>query len=146
MRFCSVSLSAWSARNLNRLSNMLLFFGSDLFSRLVMSDSLQPHGLQHARLPSPLLSPGRQTLTSIESVMPSNCLILCRPLLLLPSVSPSIRVFSNVSAPLIRQPKYWSLSFSISPSSEYSGLISFTTDWFDLLAVQGAFGVVVSYS
>ena len=146
MRFCSASLSAWSARNLNQLLNILLFFGSDLFSRLVMSDSLQPHGLQHARLLCPLLSPGRQTLTSIESVMPSNRLILCRPLLLLPSVSPSIRVFSNVSAPRIRQPKYWSLSFSISPSSEYSGQISFTTDWFDLLAVQGAFEVVVSYS
>ena len=115
---------------------MLLFFGSDLFSRLVMSDSLQPHGLQHARLPSPLLSPGRQILTSIESVMPSNRLILCRPLLLLPSVSPSIRVFSNKLALYIRWPKYWSFSFSISPTNKYSGLISFRIDWFDLLAVQ----------
>ena len=75
-------------------------------------------------------------LMSIESVMPSNHLILCRPLLLLPSVFPSIRVFSNELAFCIRWPRYWSFSFSISPSSEYSGLISFRSDWFDLLAVQ----------
>ena len=73
---------------------------------------------------------------SIESVMPSNHLILCRPLLLLPSIFPSIRVFSNESALLIRWPKYWSFSYSISPSSEYSGLISFKMDWLDLLALQ----------
>ena len=72
---------------------------------------------------------------SIESVMPSNHLILCRPLLLLPSIFPSIGVFSNESALRIRWPKYWSFSFSISPSNEYSGLISFRTDWLDLLAV-----------
>ena len=76
-------------------------------------------------------------LTSIESVMPSSHLILCCPLLLLPSIFPSIRVFSNESALHIRWPKYWSLSFSISPSNEYSGLISFRIDWFDLLAVPG---------
>ena len=75
-------------------------------------------------------------LMSIESVMPSNHLILCHPLLLLPSVFPTIRVFSNESALWIRWPKYWSFSFSISPSSEYSGLISFRMDWLDLLAVQ----------
>ena len=74
---------------------------------------------------------------SIESVMPSNHLILCRPLLLLPSIFPSIRVFSNESALHIRWPNYWSFSFNISPSSEYSGLISFRIDWLDLLAVQG---------
>ena len=74
---------------------------------------------------------------SIQSVMPSNHLILCRPLLLLPSVFPSIRIFSNESVLRIRWPKYWSFSFSISPSSEYSGLISFRIDWLDLLAVQG---------
>ena len=74
---------------------------------------------------------------SIESVMPSNHLILCRPLLLLPSIFPSIRVFSNESALRIRWSKYWSFSFSISLSTEYSGLISFKIDWFDLLAVQG---------
>ena len=75
-------------------------------------------------------------VVSIESVMPSNHLILCRPLLLLPSIFPSIRVFSNQSVLHIRWPKYWSFSFSISPSNEYSGLVSFRMDWFDLLAVQ----------
>ena len=74
---------------------------------------------------------------SIESVMPSNNLILCHPLLLLPSIFPSIRVFSNELALCIRWPKYWSFSFSIRPSKEYSGLISFRMDWFGLLAVQG---------
>ena len=76
-------------------------------------------------------------LTSIELVMPSSHLILCRPLLLLPSIFPSSRVFSNESALYIRWPKYWSFSFSISPSSEHPGLISFRMDWLDLLAVQG---------
>ena len=74
---------------------------------------------------------------SIKSVMPSNHLILCRPLLLLPSIFPSIRVFSNESPLLIKWPKYWSLSFNISPSNEHPGLISFRMDWLDLLAVQG---------
>ena len=74
---------------------------------------------------------------SVESVMPSNHLILSCPLLLLPSIFPSIRVFSNGLALQIRWPKYWSFSFSISPSNQYSGLISFRTDWLDLLAVQG---------
>ena len=76
-------------------------------------------------------------LISIESLMPSNKLILCCPLLLSSSIFPSIRVFSNQSALHIRWPKYWSFSFSISPSNEYSGLISFRMDWLDLLAVQG---------
>ena len=76
-------------------------------------------------------------LMSIEWVMPSSHLILCRPLLLLPSIFPSIRVFSNELALRIRWPKYWSFSFSISPSNEHSGLISFRMDWLDLLAVQG---------
>ena len=76
-------------------------------------------------------------LMSIESVMPSNHLILCRPLLLLPSIFPSIRVLFNESTLHIRWPKYWSFSFSISPSNGYSGLMSFRIDWFDLLAVQG---------
>ena len=74
---------------------------------------------------------------SIESVMPSNHLILCRPLLLPPLILPSIRVFSNEPALCIRWPKYWSFSFNISPANEYSGLISFRMDWLDLLAVQG---------
>ena len=78
-------------------------------------------------------------LMSIESVMPSNHLLLCCPLLLPPSVFPSIRVFSNESVLFIKWPKYWSFSFSISPSNEYSGLISFRVDWLDLLVVQGTF-------
>ena len=102
-----------------------------------MSNSLQPHGLQLTRLPCPSSTSGALLkLMSIESVMPSNHLILCRPLLLL-SVFPSIRVFSNKSVLPIRWPKYWSFSFSISPSNGYSRLISFTIDWFDLLVVQG---------
>jgi len=76
-------------------------------------------------------------LTSIESVMPSSHLILCRPLLLLPPIPPSIRVFSNESTLRMRWPKYWSFSFSIIPSKEHPGLISFRMDWLDLLAVQG---------
>ena len=76
-------------------------------------------------------------LMSIESVMPSNHLILCRPLLLPPSIFPSIRIFSNESALRIRWPKYWSFSFNISPSNEHPGLLSFRMDWLDLLAVQG---------
>ena len=76
-------------------------------------------------------------LVPIESVMPTNHLILCRPLLLLPSIFPSVRVFSNESVLCIRWPTYWSFSFSISPSNEYSGLISFRMDWLDLLAVLG---------
>ena len=83
-------------------------------------------------------------LMSIELVMPSNHLILCRPLLLPPSIFPSIRVFSNESVLHIRWPKYWSFSFSISPSNEYSGLISFRIDWFVLLAVQGIFKILPS--
>ena len=76
-------------------------------------------------------------LTSIESVMPSNHLILCHPLLLLPSIFPSIRVFSSESTLRIKWPKYWSFSFNISPSNEHPGLISFRMDWLDFLAVQG---------
>ena len=109
-----------------------------LFSCSVMSDSLPPHGLQHARLPCPSLSPGAcSNSMSIESMMPSNHFILCHPLLLLPSIFPSIAVFSNEPVLHIRWPKYGSFSLSISPSNEYSRLISFRIDWLDLLAVQG---------
>ena len=83
-------------------------------------------------------------IMSIESVMPSNQFILCLPLLLLPSVFPSIRVFSNESLLCIRWPKYWSSSFSIHPSNEYSELLSFRIDWLDLLAVQGTLSRVFS--
>ena len=96
-----------------------------LCSRSVMSESLWPHGLQHARLACPSPSSGASRLMSIESVMPSIHLVLCLPLLLLPSVFPRIRVFSNVSALCIRWPKFWSCSFSISPSS--------IRDWFPLV-------------
>ena len=103
-----------------------------------MSDSLRPHESQHARPPCPSPTPGvHSNSTSIESVMPSSHLILCRPLLLLPPVPPSIRVFSNESTLLMRWPKYWSFSLSIIPSKEIPRLISFRMDWLDLLAVQG---------
>ena len=82
---------------------------------------------------------------SIESVMPSNHLILCHPLLLLPSIYPSIRVFSDESVLHIRWPKYWSFSFNISPSNEYSGLIFFRMDWLDLLAVQGSLKTLLQH-
>ena len=106
-----------------------------LFSHSVVSDSLQPHGRQHTRHPSPSLSPSLLKLMSIESITPSNHLILYCPLLL-PSIFPSIRLFSNELALHIRWPNNWSFSFSISPSHEYSRLVSFRIDSFDLLAVQ----------
>ena len=84
-------------------------------------------------------------LMSIESVMPSSHPILCHPLLLLPSIFPSIRIFSNESALHIRWPKYWSFSFNICPSNKYSGLISFRMDWLDLLAVQGTLKSLLQY-
>ena len=99
-----------------------------------MLDSLRPHGLQHTRLRcSSLLS--SQVCSNSSPVMPSNHLILCRPLLLPPSIFPSNRVFSSESALRIRCPEYWRVS--ISPFNEYSRLISFTIDWFEFLAVQG---------
>ena len=103
-----------------------------------MSDSLQPRGLQHSQASlSFTLSWNLLRLMSTELVMPSNHLILYHPLLLLPSIFPSIRVFSNESVLQIRWPKYWSFSFNISPSNEHPGLISFRMDWLDPLAVQG---------
>ena len=107
------------------------------FSQSVVSDSLQPHELQDARPPVHHQLPGPPKPMSIESMMHSNHLILYHPLLLPPSVFPSIRVFSNKSLLHIRWPEYSSFSFNISPSSEHSGLISFQMDWLDLLAVQG---------
>ena len=111
-----------------------------LFSHSVMSDSLQPHGPQQLRLPCPLPTPGDCLNSSIESVMPSNHLILSTVALFsCPQFFPASfpRVFSNESALCITWPKYWSFNFSISPSNEYSGLISFRMDWLDLPAVQG---------
>ena len=115
----------------------LIPLSSVQFSCSVMSDFLWPHELQHARPPCPSPNPRVYPNMSTESVMPSNHLILCRPLLLPPSIIPSIRVFSNKSVLCIRWPKYWSFSFSITPSNEYSGLIYFRMDWLDLLTVQG---------
>ena len=110
-----------------------------------MSDSLQPHGLQQARLSYTSLSLSLLKLMSIELVMPSSHLSLCHPLLLLPSVFPSLKVFSNELALHIRWPKYGSFSISISPSNEYSGLISFSMDWLDLFAVQGTLMSLLQY-
>ena len=108
-----------------------------LFSRSLVSNSLRPpRTAAHQASQSFTISRILLKLMSIESMMPSNHLILCHPLLLLPSVLPSIRVFSNESVLRIRWPEYWSFSFSVSPSNEYSGLISFRMDWFYLLAVQ----------
>ena len=102
------------------------------FSRSVVSNSLQPHESQHARPPCPSSSPRVHS-----DSCPSSHLILCRPLLLLPPILPSIRVFSNESTLCMRWPKYWSFSFSIIPSKEIPGLLSFRMDWLDLLAIQG---------
>ena len=106
------------------------------FSRSVVSDSLRPHAARQASL-STTNSRSSLRLRSTESVMPSSHLILCCPLLLLPSIPPSIRVFSNESTLRIRWPNYWSFSFSISSSKEHLGPISFRMDWLDFLAVQG---------
>ena len=100
-----------------------------------MSNSLRPHARQASL--SITNSQSFLKLMPIESMMPSNHLILCRHLLILPPIPPSIRVFSNKSTVLMRWPNYWSFSFSISPSNEHTGLISFRMDWLDLLAVQG---------
>ena len=108
------------------------------FSHSVVSNSLWPHESQHARASlstTNYQSPPKPM--SIESVMPSCHLILCRPPLLLPPIPPSIRVFSNESTLHMRWPKYWSFSFNINPSNEHPRLISFRMDWLDLLAVQG---------
>ena len=103
---------------------------------VILSDSLWPRGLQHAGLLCPSLSPRVCSNTCALSQWWYPTISSCHPLLLLPSTFPSIRVFSNESAFLIRWPKYWSFSLSISPSSEHTGLISFRIDWFDLLVVQ----------
>ena len=108
-------------------------FSSVQFSRSVVSDTLQPHELQHARPPCPSPTPRVHS----NSHPSSRHLILCCPFFLLPPIPPSIRVFSNESTLCMRWPKYWSFSFSISPSKEHPGLISFRMDWLDLFAVQG---------
>ena len=112
------------------------FVSSVQFSCSVVSDSGTPWPEGRQASMSVTSSRGLLKLMSIESVMPSNHLILCHPLLLLPSIFPSIRVFSSESALRVKWPEYWSFSFSISPSNQYSGLISLRIDWFDLFAVQ----------
>ena len=114
----------------------MLFISSVQFNLSVVSDSATPWAAARQASLSSTNSWSLPRLISIESVMPSNHLILCRPLLLLPSIFPSIRVFYNESVLCIRWPKYWSFSFNISPSNEYSGTFSFRMDWLDLLAVQ----------
>ena len=120
------------------LKNWLIYFNWRLvqFSQSYLT-FCDPVDCSMPGIPIVTISQSLLKLGSIESVMPSNHLIFCHPLLLLPSIFPSIRVFSNVSVFCIRWSKYWSFSFSISPSNEYSGLISFRMDWLDLLAVQG---------
>ena len=107
------------------LQEEMVYLPSVQFSHSVVSDSLRPHELQHARPPCPSPSPRVHSDKSIESMMPSSHLILGRPLLLLPPIPPSIKVFSNESTLRMRWPKYWSFSFSIIPSKEIPGLISF---------------------
>ena len=124
--------------NLGKLLNISKpHMSSVQFSRSVVSDSLWPRTIVRQASLSITNSWSLPKPMSIESVMPSNHLILCHPLLLLPSIFPSVRVFSNESALHIRWPKYWSFSFNISPSNEHPGLISFRMDWLDLLVVQG---------
>ena len=120
-------------------AKILVFVGLHQFSCSVMSDSVRPHGWTAALQASLFftISQSLLKLMSIKSLMPSNHLILWHPLLLLPSIFPSIRFFFNESALHIRWPKYWSFGFGISPSKEYSGLISFWMDWFVLSAIQG---------
>ena len=119
-------------------ANSIVLPYTQFSSAAQLCPTLGPHGLQHTRLPCPSPTPRACSNTCpSRRLMQSNHLILCRPLPLPPSSFPSIRVFSNESALRIRWPKYWIFSFSISPSNEYSGLISFRMDWLDLLVVQG---------
>ena len=124
-------LVCWGCHNLAPRRLTLVQFSSATQSCLTLCDPMN-HSMPGLPESQSLLK-----LMSIESVMPSNHLILCHRLLLLPSIFPRIRVFSNESALHIRWPKYWSFSFNISPSNEHPGLISFGMDWLDLLAVQG---------
>ena len=115
----------------------LLFILAIQFSRSVLPDSLQPHEMQHTRLPCPPPTPRAYSNSCPLSQWCHPTISSCHPFLFPPSIFPSIRIFSNESVLCIRWPKDWSFSFSISPSNEYSGLISFRMDWVDLLAVQG---------
>ena len=133
LKFCVLCDDWCSHQYFPSFSTFFLFFSYLVMSKLFAT----PWTAARQASLSFIISQSLLKLMSVESVMPSNHLMLCCPLLLLPSVFPSIRVFSNESALHIRWSKYWSFVFSISPSNEYSGLISFRIDWFDLLAVQG---------
>ena len=115
------------------------------FSHSVMSNFLGPHGLQHARPPCPSPTPGVYSNSCLLSWWCHTTISSCRPLLLPPRTPPSIRVFSQDSTHHMRWPKYWSFSFSISPSNEHPGLISFRMDWLDLLAVQGTLKSLIQH-
>ena len=131
--------SLFYRRNSALLSHLNTFFSSVQFSSVAQSGPTlcDPMNRSMPGLPVHHHSRSSLKLMSIESVMPSSHLILCRPLFLLPPIPPSIRVFSNESTFHMRWPKYWSFSFSIIPSNEYPGLVSFRIDWLDFLAVQG---------
>ena len=123
-----------------RVNSQVLMFASVsyvLFFLIQLLSRVQLHNPMNYSTPGSTVSQHLLKLMSIESVMSSNHLILCHPLLLLPSIFPSIRVFSNESTLHIRWPEYWSFSFSVSPSNEHPGLISFKMDWLDLVPVQG---------
>ena len=120
---------------LKQTNNTVIYYSVQLLSHVQLFATLWTAA--HQASLSITNSQGLLKLMSIEMVMPSNHLIFCRPLLLLPSIFPSLRIFSNESVLRIRWPKYWGFSFSISPSNKYSGLTSFRMDWLDLLAVQG---------
>ena len=130
-----LSLSPWACSHSCPLSQSVQFSSVQSLSRVRLFAT--PWTTAHQASLSITNSHSLPKPTSAESVMPSSHLILCRPLLLLPSIPPSIRVFSSESTLCMRWPKYWNFSFSISPSSENPGLISFKIDWLDLLAVQG---------
>ena len=151
-------MSPWSLLICDSFSVFLVFPGLDTLKAMVPYSMVQFSSVAQSCLTlatpwtearqaflSITSSRSLRKLMSIESVMPSNHLILCRPLLLLPSIFPSIRVFSSESVLHIRWPTYWSFSFSISPSNEYSGLISFRMDWLDLLAVQGTLKSILQH-
>ena len=125
---------------------VLYWFSSVQFSHSVMSHSLWPHESQHTRPPCPSPTPGVHPDSRPLSRWCPSHLILCCPLLLLPPISPNIRVFSNESTLGMRWPKYWSFSFRIIPSKEHPGLISFRMDWLDLLAVQGTLKSILQES
>ena len=133
----------WTTAHILGILNAITLQGLVQFSHSVMSDSSWPHELMASL--SIINSQSLLEFMSIESVMPSNHLIYCRPLLLLPSIFPNIRVFANESVLHIRCPKYSRFSFSISSSNEYSELISFRIDWLDLLAVQGTLKSLLQY-